>query len=536
MVKVTCLGGAESVTGSCFLIELEDGTLFMVDCGMFQGGQQMEQRNFGEWGFDPYFIDTLFLTHAHIDHSGRIPKLVRDGFKGRIVTSPPTAELCQIMLLDSAHVQEMDAEWQTRKNRRHARKPILPLYTMEDAEDSFQYFEPVERDKIFTINSLVKARLRNAGHILGSSILELWIKDGADEIKLVFSGDIGKKNQLIVKDPDEIMTANYLFLESTYGNRQHRSFEDSKTELLDAIHYAVSHGEKIIIPAFAVERTQEILYVLGEFWRAGTLPDIPVFLDSPLAIKATEIFRKNKPYYDEEASALVDKGFDPFDLPNLRFTPTMKESMAINSLHGSAIIIAGNGMCTAGRIRHHLKHNLWRPGASVVIVGFQANGTTGRMLIEGRKWVKILRETVTVRAKVFSIGGFSAHADQNDLLAWAGHFKTAKPQVFLIHGEPTASMTLGRLIQEQYGLEVQVPGYLERLMLGAAEVRRVASPVRATPEEISAGMDKTIAALERELARLKNMLGQPEVLDRINADDVDRLRSIHEELQVVLPE
>ncbi|HQP31112.1 MAG TPA: MBL fold metallo-hydrolase RNA specificity domain-containing protein, partial [Deltaproteobacteria bacterium] len=288
-------------------------------------------------------------------------------------------------------------------------------------------------------------------------------------------------------------------------------------------------------PAFAVERTQEILYVLGEFCRAGTLPDIPVFLDSPLAIKATEIFRKNKPYYDEEAMALVDKGFDPFDLPNLRFTPTMKESMAINSLHGSAIIIAGNGMCTAGRIRHHLKHNLWRPGASIVIVGFQANGTTGRMLIEGRKWVKILRETVTVRAKVFSIGGFSAHADQRDLLEWAANFKTARPQVFLIHGEPTSSMVLGRLIEEQLGLNVQIPGYLERLMLGAAEVRRVASPVRAAPADIGAGMDKTIAALEQELARLKAMLGQPELRERISADDVDRLRSIHEELQVVLP-
>lgn len=536
MVKVTCLGGAESVTGSCFLIELEDGPMFMVDCGMFQGGAQLEQRNYGEWGFDPYFIDTLFLTHAHIDHCGRIPKLVRDGFKGRIVTSPPTAELCQIMLLDSAHVQEMDAEWQTRKNRRHARKPILPLYTMEDAEASFQYFKPVERDKLITVNSVVKARLRNAGHILGSSILELWIKDGGEEIKIVFSGDIGKKNQLIVKDPDEVMTANYLFLESTYGNRLHRSFEDSKHELLEAVQYAVAHGEKVIIPAFAVERTQEILYVLGEFSRAGTLPDIPIFLDSPLAIKATEIFRKNKQYYDEEAQAIVEKGFDPFDLPNLRFTPTMQESMAINGLHGSAIIIAGNGMCTAGRIRHHLKHNLWRPGASVVIVGFQANGTTGRMLVEGRPWVKILRENVSVRARVFTIGGFSAHADQQDLLEWAGHFKTSHPQVFLIHGEPTASATLGHLIKDKHGLDVEVPGWGEKLILGPREVRRVAMVPRVSTEDIGASMDKAVSALEQELARLKSQLRQPGFRERLNLDDVDRLRSLHEELQVVLPE
>ena len=249
MVKVTCLGGTGTVTGSNYLVESSQGKKCLVDCGLFQGGKQMEERNWQDWGFDPKEIETLFLTHAHIDHSGRIPKLVKDGFEGKIITSPPTAELCEIMLLDSAHVQEMDAEWQTRKNRRGGKKEIRPLYTGEDAERSLKSFFPVERDRIIEVEPGIKARLRNAGHILGSSILELWVEEGAQSIKVVFSGDLGKEDQLIVKDPHEVFDAGYLFLESTYGNRLHRSFEKSKEELLEAIQYAVSRGEKILIPA-----------------------------------------------------------------------------------------------------------------------------------------------------------------------------------------------------------------------------------------------------------------------------------------------
>ena len=391
MIKVTCLGGAGSVTGSNYLVENVLGRKVLVDCGMFQGGKQMERRNIRPWDFDPSQISTLFLTHAHIDHSGRIPKLVKDGFNGRIITTPPTAELCKIMLLDSAHIQEMDAQWQTRKNKRRANKEVQPLYTTEDAEKSLQYFSPVERDEIITVEEGIRARLRNAGHILGSSILELWVSEGNSEIKLVFSGDIGKASQLILKDPHEVFNADYLFVESTYGNRLHKNFDDSKNELLEAINYAVSNNEKIIIPAFAVERTQEIIYLLNEFHRSGELPDIPIYLDSPLAIKATEIFKHNRKYYDEEAMEIVNQGFDPFDMPGLHYTSDTKESMAINERPGSAIIIAGSGMCTAGRIKHHLKHNLWRQGASIVIVGFQAQGTTGRQIVEGKKTVKIFR-------------------------------------------------------------------------------------------------------------------------------------------------
>ncbi|MFC1868567.1 MBL fold metallo-hydrolase RNA specificity domain-containing protein [Thermodesulfobacteriota bacterium] len=532
MIKVTCLGGAGSVTGSNYLIESSQGKKVLVDCGLFQGGKQMESRNRGDWGFKPNEINTLFLTHAHIDHSGRIPKLVKDGFRGKIITSPPTAELCQIMLLDSAHIQEMDAEWQTRKNRRQSKNNILPLYNTADAEESLKLFFPVERDMVVDVEPGIRARLRNAGHILGSSILELWIEEADGEVKIVFSGDIGKHNQLIVKDPQEIFAADYLFIESTYGNRLHRSFEDSKNELLDAIKYAVSNGEKIMIPAFAVERTQEILYLLGEFHRNGDLPDIPIYLDSPLAIKATQIFRKNKKYYDEEARAIVSRGFDPFDMPNLRFTPDTKESMAINEGSGSAIVIAGSGMCTAGRIKHHLKHNLWRPGASIVMVGFQAQGTTGRKIVEGAKTVKIFRENVSVRAKLYTIGGLSAHADQKDLLEWVSHFKESRSRVFIVHGETNSSETLAGKIREEFNLEVHVPMWKEKLILKAKEMTLEAADIEEKPQDLMQISLNSIIDLEKELDTLKRRLKKRE--EEISEDDLDRLKYVQEELQTIL--
>ncbi len=532
MVKVTCFGGAGSVTGSNYLVETSQGKMVIVDCGLFQGGKEMERRNWEVWGYDPKAIKHLILTHAHIDHSGRIPKIVKDGFRGRIITSPPTAELCEIMLLDSAHVQEMEAQWRTKRNRRQAKRDLEPLYTMKDAEESLRYLVPMEPDRVIDLEPGIRTRLRNAGHVLGSCIVELWIEDEGRETKIVFSGDLGKQDQLIVGDPFEVADADYLFIESTYGNRHHRTFEESKAELLEAIQYAVSHNEKVIIPAFALERTQEVLYLLGEFSRAGQLPDIPVYLDSPLAIKATEIFRRNKKYYDEAARAIVGQGFDPFDMPNLRFTPTTRESMKINQLEGSAIVIAGNGMCTAGRIKHHLKHNLWRPGASIVIVGFQAEGSTGRQIVDGAKSVTIFGEKVAVRAKVFTIGGLSSHADQDDLLAWVGHFAgKSKPRVFAIHGEPVSSETLARSIRERFGLDAYVPRWREVLRLGPREGVPEILP-EAVPMDLSRNMLALTADLEAEIARLRERLAAKK--HAVSEDDVERLRDIRDGLQAVV--
>ena len=534
MIKVTCLGGAGSVTGSNYLVENSKGIKILVDCGLFQGGKQMESRNWMDWGFDPKQIDVLFLTHAHIDHSGRIPKLVKDGFKGKIITSPPTAELCEIMLLDAAHIQEMDAEWQTRKNNRQGKRGLQPLYTTEDAQKSLQFFSPVERDQRIDVQEGIKARLRNAGHILGSSILELWIEEDKDDIKIVFSGDIGKQNQLIIKDPQEMFTADHLFVESTYGNRLHRSFEDSKNELAEAVQYAVSNREKVIIPAFAVERTQEIIYILGELQRSGQILEIPIYLDSPLAIKATEIFRKNKKYYDDAAIAIVDQGIDPFDLPNLHYTPSTKESMAINESSEPAIIIAGSGMCTAGRVKHHLKHNIWRPGASIVIVGFQAQGTTGRKIVEGNKWIKLFRENVAVEAKVFTIGGFSAHADEKDLLAWIKSFSESKPKIFVIHGESISSETLAEKIRINLGMETHVPKWREPLILKPKDIVREEVPEKDYYKDTVQAMQNTMLDLEKKLDRLKKQINKKAEGEEITNDDLDRLKYIQEEIQFML--
>jgi len=533
MIKITCMGAAGTVTGSNYLIEDSRGKKILVDCGLFQGGKQTEWRNSADWGFDPGEIDTLLLTHAHIDHSGRIPKLVKDGFHGKIITSPPTVELCEAMLLDSGHVQEMEAAWQTRKNKRKSKKrDSTALYRGgRSGKPSIPCAHGAGSGHRHRTGG--KARFRNAGHILGSSIIELWIEDAGTETKIVFSGDIGKNNQLIVKDPFEITDADYLFIESTYGNRLHRSFEDSKAELLDAIKYAVSNNEKTIIPAFAVERTQEIIYILGEFYRNGSLPDMPIYLDSPLAIKATEIFRKNKKYYDEEAMAIVDQGFDPFDMPNLRFTPSTEESIAINRKPGPAIVIAGSGMCTAGRIKHHLKHNLWRSGASIVIVGFQAMGTTGRRIVDGEKRVRVFREDVAVAAKVSTIGGFSAHADQKGLLKWAGNFTESHPRVFVTHGEQTASETLAAKLKEDLNLETYVPRMRESLILEPKKVTH-AMAREEVPEDLQQVMGATVISFEKQMEELKRRLAGRG--GRIQESDIDRLKDIEEDLQMILPE
>jgi len=477
-MQITCLGAARCVTGSCFL--LDDEERYLIDCGLFQGGKQMEALNRKEWGFRPEEISALFLTHAHIDHCGRIPKLVRDGFRGRIFCTLPTAELCKILLMDSAHIQEMEAEWQSRKRKRRGDPEMTPLYTLPDAEASFPFLETVPVGERIDLHPHLSFSFRNAGHILGSSILELWVGPRDKPHKVVFSGDIGQKDQLIVRDPEAIGDADILFVESTYGNRNHKTMEQSRRELVEAIHYSYNHGEKVIIPAFAVERTQEILYILGESFRKGLIPSMPVYLDSPLAIAATEIFRRRSEFFDEDAMAILNHGQDPFDFPQLIFSRTAEDSIAINQKAGPAIVIAGNGMCTAGRIKHHLKHNLWRKGCAVVIVGFQAEGTVGRKLVEGAPSVKVLGERILVRARVFTIGGFSAHADQQDLLDWIAHFGNPSLRVYAVHGEESISEVFASLVRQRYGFSTHVPGMGEVIPIPPTD-RETAARQRQVP-------------------------------------------------------
>ncbi len=464
-MKIKFLGAAKTVTGSCYMLET-GGLRFAVDCGLHQGNREIEARNVDVGVYQPRKIDFFLITHAHMDHSGLLPRMVKHGFNGKIYVTPPTKDLLWIMLQDSAHIQEMESEQQSRRNARRGGKPQEPLYTQADAAAVMPLMRPVNYNEPFEPAPGVKVIYRDAGHILGSAFIEVWISENGSTNKLIFSGDLGRPDQMLIKDPNVAEEANYLFLESTYGDRDHKDQNTSLEELAQAISYSYAHGEKVIIPAFAVERTQEVLYSLHMLAKANKLPkDMPVFVDSPLAIRATEIFRQHPEYMDKDIADLMRAGDDPFNLPNLRFTLTADESRAINSLDGPAVVISASGMCNAGRVKHHLRHNLWRKGASVVFVGYQGQGTPGRKIVDGVKSIKLLGEDVQVAAKIWTIGGFSAHAGQSQILEWLRHFKKNGMEVFLVHGENSAITTLAELIQNRFGFAVHTPEYLEECVL-----------------------------------------------------------------------
>jgi metallo-beta-lactamase family protein len=470
-MKITFLGAAQGVTGSCYILET-GGRRFSVDCGMHQGNAEIEKRNFTLDNYRPSTLDFILVTHAHIDHIGLLPRVVADGFKKKIYATPPTLDLMKILLLDSAHIQEMEAEQQLRKGqRRGSKSAVQPLYGTKDAQDVFPLITPVEYDKPFEPAPGVRVTYRDAGHILGSAFIEIVCEEEGKPTKLVFSGDLGRPNQLILRDPAKGGNADYLFLESTYGDRDHKSAENSREELAQAIAYSYKNHEKVIIPAFAVERTQQILYTLFLLREAGKLPaDMPIYLDSPLAIQATEIFRSHTEYFDEDAKKLLAAGKDPLSLPNLRFSQSAEESRAINSMTGSAIVISASGMANAGRIRHHLRHNLWRKGASIVFCGYQGEGTPGRKIVDGAKHITIFGEEISVAAKIFTIGGFSAHAGQSEILQWLKSFDGKSTKVILVHGEVRALTALSAIVHDQLGMDVHVPAYLEELTLEPGKI------------------------------------------------------------------
>jgi len=465
-MKVVFLGAARTVTGSCYVVEAE-GVRFAVDCGMHQGNRVVEQRNWDENNvYRPRELDFILLTHAHVDHSGLLPRLVRRGFQGPVYTTAPSRDLVAILLEDSAHIQEMEARWRSNKKQRAGGVPEEPLYTVDDALAAVRLLTPQAYGHEFSPKPGVRVIFHDAGHILGSAFLEVWVQEGEKEVKLVFSGDLGRANQLLVRDPWTIDHADFLFLESTYGNRDHKNEGTSRDELAQAIAYSYRYREKVLIPCFAVERTQEILFSLHLLAKEGRLPaDMPVFLDSPLAIKATEIFRKHTEFYDEQAQALWAAGEDPLAVPNLRLSQTVEDSRRINEFSGPAIVVAGSGMANAGRIKHHLRHNIWRPGASVVFVGFQAQGTPGRRIVDGASTIRILGEELAVRARVFTIGGFSGHAGQSQLLQWLGHFRSPDMRIYLVHGEYAVQQDFARTIHERYGFTVHIPDYLDECTL-----------------------------------------------------------------------
>ena len=448
------LGAARTVTGSCYLLTLPKATV-LVDCGVVQGANNSHDRNREPFLFDPKAIDLLFLTHAHLDHSGLIPRLVREGFKGRIITTTATADLIGPMLLDSAKIQESDAERMSRRSLRTGGGPVEPLYTTEDVEKVLPLIDRAKYGEIRDTGKGIRYRFTDAGHILGSGSLALWLSGPDREKKIIFSGDIGKKGTPIINDPTLATEADYVVMESTYGDRLHKNSEDTAQELAESITTTFAKNGNVLIPAFSIGRTQDVLYLLNRLLREGKLPKITVYIDSPLAEKATRIYLSHPELYDEEAKRLVAGGRIG-DSVDVRFTHSAEESMAINRIKSRAVIIAGSGMCEGGRIGHHLKHNLWRPECSIVFVGFQAQGTLGRRIVDHAPSVMLWGEEIAVRARVWTIGGFSAHGDQKELLAWLSAFRS-KPTVFVTHGEESAALTFADLVRKHYGFTTQVP-------------------------------------------------------------------------------
>ena len=455
-MQVTCLGGAGEVTGSCHLLEVGESRV-LLDCGLFQGRPQDERRNHAPLPFAAADIDAVVLSHSHIDHSGRIPLLVKSGFTGPIHTHRASRELCAIMLKDAAFLATRDAEWDSRKRARKGLPPVEPLYTVSDVENAMRAFRGLAYDRRVKVAPGVEIRLRDAGHILGSAIVEVWAEERGVRRKLVFSGDLGHDGAPILRNVTPVADADLVMMESTYGDRLHRPLQATIDELREVLDRTWADGGNVVVPAFAIGRTQELLYLFAKYFKAWDLGRFELFVDSPMAIQATRVYLKHEELYDRETAKLWQgTGRDLRRvLPNLHLTATAEQSMRINRIRSGAVIIAGSGMCTGGRVRHHLKHNLWRRECHVLISGFQAAGTPGRALVDGAPWLRLWGEAVKVSAQVHTIGGLSAHADQANLLGWYGHFE-GRPPLLLVHGEETALQTLAGRLQERFGVEARI--------------------------------------------------------------------------------
>ena len=456
MLELEFWGATGEVTGSCYLLKVGDQQL-LVDCGLIQGQPADEARNHAPFPFDVNQIDAVVLTHAHLDHAGRLPLLVKRGYRGPIYTHAGSRDLCEIMLRDAAHIHEKDAESHNRKHHLRGHRQVSPLYTMHDAETALQQFEPFPYDSKRDILPGVALRLRDAGHILGASIVELWLQQDEGKKKLVFSGDLGHKSAPIMRDPTTIEKADLVVMESTYGDRNHTPWQASLDEVAEILQQAEWDHGNVLIPSFAVGRTQDMLYAFARHYDDWKMDRWQLFLDSPLAIKATEIYHRHLDCYEKEAEQFWSQSDNPFLFPGLRVSRYAEESMAINEMHSGALIIAGSGMCNGGRIRHHLKHNVWRHNCHIIIVGFQVEGTLGRALVDGARTIRLWGKEVEVNATIHNIGGFSAHADQKGLREWYHHFKD-RPPLVLIHGEEEARQTLADTLREEQ-VTVYTPGY-----------------------------------------------------------------------------
>ena len=518
-MKITFLGATRTVTGSNYLIEAA-GKKFLVDCGMWQGKAELEEENYQEFEFDPKEIDFMLLTHAHIDHSGRIPKLYKEGYRNKIYAHKATCDLCALMLPDSGHIQEQESEWKNRKRIRKGEEPREPLYTAEEALRCLEIFEPVKYDEIIDITPEIHARFNDAGHMLGSSIIELWVEENGKRIKTVFTGDLGNNDIPLLNEPTMIEDTDFLIMESTYGSRLHMRNDNKAEDFLNIVAETLDDGGTVVIPSFAVGRTQEILYEIDklkdirkdeEFRKKyKTLMRTPVYVDSPLAISATEVFKENMDLFDEETQKEISKGENPLEFPGLKFTRTADESKALNEDSTPSIIISASGMCEVGRIKHHLKHNLWNPKSTILFVGYQAPGTLGYNIVNGAKTVKIFGEEIAVNARIEYIEGYSGHADQEGLMNFIYSFIQKPKHIFLVHGEEESQEVLKSKIDEETNLPVTIANFGETY-----DLEEVATLTHKIERKIPVTLKTEILS---RLEKLKNEMKDMEIAVREDMD------------------
>ena len=541
-MKITFLGATKTVTGSNFLVEAAEKK-FLVDCGMYQGQAEQEWENSAPFVFDVQEIDFMLLTHAHIDHSGRIPKLYNEGFRNPVYATKATCDLCSIMLPDSGHIQEMENEWKNRKRKRKGLPPEEPIYTAQDAIQCMEIFRPVSYDKIVDIDENIHVRFNDAGHMLGSSIIEVWANEQGKLTKAVFTGDLGNNDIPLLSSPTMIEDADYLVMESTYGGRLHMRNDDKAELFLDIVAETLDKGGTVVIPSFAVGRTQEILYEMNmlkakkddEVFRKKyeTLMKANVYVDSPLATSATEVFKENMDIFDEETQKVIQSGDNPLDFPGLKFTQSVEESKALNESNEPCIIISASGMCEVGRIKHHLKHNIWNPKSTILFVGYQAPGTLGRKIVDGAEKVKIFGEEFTVKARVEYIEGYSGHADQEWLLNFVYSFIRKPKTIFLVHGEPDGQVILKQKIQGTTQIPVIIPEYGEQYELNE-EVQRLGRIKGAKEHEdkyIRLEVLGRIQTLKEELEDMSQIVQEEMLTEDVCDADIEKLNNRIKELE-----
>lgn len=540
-MKITFLGATRTVTGSNYLVEAA-GKKFLVDCGMWQGKSDLEEENFQEFEFNPKEIDFVLLTHAHIDHSGRIPKLYKEGYRNKIYAQKATCDLCAIMLPDSGHIQEQESEWKNRKRIRKGEEPREPLYTAEEAVRCLEVFEPVKYDEIIEITPQIHARFNDAGHMLGSSIIEVWVEENGRQLKTVFSGDLGNSDIPLLSEPTMIEDADYLVMESTYGSRLHMR-NDQKAELfLDIVSETLDNGGTVVIPSFAVGRTQEILFEIDklkntrqdeEFERKyRTLMKAPVYVDSPLAISATEVFKENMELFDEETQNEISKGDNPLEFPGLKFTMTADESKALNEDPTPSIIISASGMCDVGRIKHHLKHNLWNPKSTILFVGYQAPGTLGYNIVNGAKTVKIFGEEIAVNARVEYIEGYSGHADQEGLMNFIYSFIQKPKHIFLVHGEEESQEVLKEKIETEAKLPVTIANFGETYELSEEkEIELTKTIERKIPVTMKTEIIARLEKVKEEMKDLESAVREDMDNKELRDEDIFRINEKIKDLE-----